>query len=236
MRLVLDIETELISDDFRLAKNYKTRLRLAPRPRLACVYNMEKKKYLFFTPVSFVELHKLLKSAREIITYNGERFDFLVLQKALKVSRKNLFKGKSSDLFPIVEKKAGFRVNLNSLAILNLGEEKKIKGKVLGVAPLKILKIGCKSDVRQTRLLWEQHLDKTLEVPRRRPSREDEFDYDPMGQFMPSACPKCRKKGTLLFVEDNQEQMTDGQLAEYLAGTWGSAICTACNHNFSWEA
>jgi len=217
MSIVLDIETELFTDEFQEATDKRTRLRLAPQPRIACVYVIEDQKYLFFTPDRFSELHKLLRRAKEIITYNGERFDLLVLRKFLKVGKRALSKAKSFDLFSHVSRAAGFRVSLDNLARLNLGKGKKMKGKVLATAPLKKLKAGCRSDVSQTYQLWKKYIAGTLKVP-----SKDDYETSIV------TCPKCGQTPS-----PDWEHMSEGEMAEHIAWTLGGGFCPFCEHPIS---
>jgi DNA polymerase elongation subunit (family B) len=230
MKIVFDLETAPFSDEFRKADSKVARIRLAPVPLVACVYFIDTKKYKIYTKETFSELKTILRKSKLVVTFNGENFDFLVLQKYFKIGRRTLTLGKSVDIHAIASKRAGFRVSLDELARLNLDEPKKIKGKSLVTATLKELKEGCKSDVSQTFRLYKLHLKNSLEIPSRsdRSKRYDEFDYMTIGQNMPNTCPECGKM-PLTFVDvDDDEDMTEGQMAEYLAGTWGYANCPKC--------
>lgn len=240
MRLVLDIETELINENFRAAATAAGRLRHAPKPRLACVYVEHLRRYRFFHHGQFKELLQLLRRAKEIITFNGKQFDFLVIRKHLGMKRDVFKRARNTDVFEILHKKAGFRVSLDAAARHNLNESKKYKGIELATAPPTTVKDGCRSDVRQTYRLWKLYQSGKLKAPprwSRRSFRVIDDDYhDTVGQFKPDRCPKCDAKGTLELIELDMEQMSDGQMAEYLAGTWGDAICRKCKEIIPWEA
>jgi hypothetical protein len=55
------------------------------------------------------------------------------------------------------------------------------------------------------------------------------------GNHMPALCPNCHDVGSLEFRESDIGEMTEGQLAEYLAGTQGIAICHSCNALIAWN-
>jgi hypothetical protein len=51
---------------------------------------------------------------------------------------------------------------------------------------------------------------------------------------MPALCPSCHAVNTLILLEYDVEEMTDGQAADYLAGMYGTAWCEACEFEFDW--
>jgi hypothetical protein len=54
---------------------------------------------------------------------------------------------------------------------------------------------------------------------------------------MPELCPRCHAVGTLILIEDDIDEMSEGEAAEaadYLAGIWGTAYCDACKFEFDW--
>ena len=61
--------------------------------------------------------------------------------------------------------------------------------------------------------------------------RDDMFDVGP-GHHMPQLCPRCHSMNTLILIEYDTEQMSEGQLADYLAGVSGTALCDACEFEF----
>ena len=52
-------------------------------------------------------------------------------------------------------------------------------------------------------------------------------------------CPRCKSQLLEKFDELRDgmgiDGMTEGQLAEYLAGTWGSFTCLECGYTFDYE-
>jgi len=51
---------------------------------------------------------------------------------------------------------------------------------------------------------------------------------------MPSRCPECGAAGKLTAIETDQD-MSEGEEAEYEAGMWGFAFCRACQSNVFWQ-
>jgi hypothetical protein len=228
-RLCLDIETELFTDHFRNARDTETRTLHAPKMRVACVFDGTDWKY--FLPSEAAKLISMLRKADEIITFNGIGFDELVLRRHYRLAGNFPTKGKHIDLFAIIAKKEDRWVSLHRLAQLNLGERKHTKGRAMASIDIEALKEACRSDVWQTYRLWEMWRKGTLQVPeqvakvRREP--EDDFIVGP-GHHMPHLCPRCHAVGTLILIEYDTEEMSEGQLADYLAGVSGTTICDAC--------
>lgn len=55
------------------------------------------------------------------------------------------------------------------------------------------------------------------------------------GHHAPRICPKCGAIDSLELIEEDTEQMTDGQLADYEAGLYGVSVCHVCNYEVDWE-
>jgi hypothetical protein len=203
--------------------------------RVACVFDGTDWKY--FLPSESAELITLLRKADEIISFNGKAFDELVLRKHYRLVGGFPTKGKHVDLFALIAKKEDRWVSLHRLAQLNLGERKHTKGRAIGSLDIEALKEACRSDVWQTYRLWEMWRKGTLKIPeqvaRDRREPEDDFDVGP-GHHMPDLCPRCHAVGTLIFIEYDTDEMSEGQLADYLAGVSGSTICDACEFEFDW--
>jgi hypothetical protein len=68
----------------------------------------------------------------------------------------------------------------------------------------------------------------------RNPDHNDYLNVGP-GHHMPSRCPQCGAAGKLTPIEPDQDQMSEGEEAEYEAGTWGFAFCLACQSNVFWQ-
>jgi hypothetical protein len=70
----------------------------------------------------------------------------------------------------------------------------------------------------------------------RNPERVDESDPFNISRDhqMPSRCPKCSAVGKLRPIAADTDQMSDGEEADYEAGVWGVAFCTACGGDVLW--
>jgi hypothetical protein len=229
-RVVFDIETEPFTEDFRNAESRAEKRKHAPKLRLACVFIQTTRKYRYFVPDTAPELIALLQGAKEVVSFNGKDFDVLVLQRHYKLKGSIPKKGTHVDLHKIVSKQAGFRVSLNQMAKLNLGEKKHTDGRKMNLLTLNELKIACRSDVSQTYRLWKLYEAEKLRVPYKRyqPSSSSSFQEMGPGDHMPDQCPNCGAVQSLEFLPWETEDMSDGQLADYEAGFYGSAFCRHC--------
>ncbi|MFN0317649.1 MAG: ribonuclease H-like domain-containing protein [Burkholderiales bacterium] len=229
-RIVFDIETEPFSEAFQKAESRAERRKHAPRFRLACAYIQETRKYRYFVPETATELISLLQRANEVISFNGKNFDILVLQRHHKLKGSTPEKGRHIDLHKILSDEAGFRVSLNHAALINLREKKHTDGRKMNTLTLKELKIACRSDVRQTYRLWKLYEAGNLKVPYKKFSPESSFNPQEMGpgDHMPDKCSNCGAVQSLEFLPWDTEGMTDGQLADYEVGFYGSAFCHSC--------
>ena len=63
---------------------------------------------------------------------------------------------------------------------------------------------------------------------------QDAYNVGP-GHHIPNRCPQCGATGTLKPIKADTEEMTEGQEADYEAGTWGFAFCRGCNQNVFWN-
>ncbi len=123
------------------------------------------------------------------------------------------------------------RVSLNQAAQINLGEKKHTDGRKMSVLTIDELRVACRSDVSQTYRLWKLYKAGKLQIPEKkfwpRTSSDSYHEMGP-GEHMPDKCPNCGAMGSLEFVEWDTEGMTDGKLADYEAGFYGSAFCNRC--------
>jgi hypothetical protein len=63
-----------------------------------------------------------------------------------------------------------------------------------------------------------------------------QFYFNPVsGHHMPGRCPQCGTAGKLMPIDADQDQMSEGEEAEYEAGMWGFAFCRACQSNVFWQ-
>ena len=233
-RRTFDIETFQFSQKFIDASTPKQKERYVPKMRVACVYDEDTKKYSYFQDKDAKKLIKYLKEANEVISFNGTGFDVLVLCRHYGLKSKVPEKGKHIDIHKIMSKESGFRVSLNKATRLNLNESKHTCGRAMKELSLTKLKIACRSDVCQTYKLWKLFKNGKLEYPVKS-FRGYSESYMGHGEHMPSICPFCHDIASLEFIDENTDDLSEGQLADYLAGLHGSAVCTTCNNVFDWE-
>lgn len=228
MRIVFDIETVPFSEKFKRACSREERLRHAPVPRVVCVLHIETEKYRFYSLKSLPSFCRILASASEVITFNGEGFDFLVLQKHLGITRRALTKAKSVDLHSIASARAGFKVSLDLLARLNLNKEKILRGDDYRSASIRKLRTACKLDVTLTYRLYQREIKGLLKVPQKHFAKKI--------RSIPTRCPECEKEVALKLIDADLDEMTEGQAIEYNSGLWGYAYCPKCRNTVFWES
>lgn len=231
-RVCFDIETELFTDLFRYAGTAAIRLKHAPKMRVACAFDGT--RWMYFLPDEAPALVKLLASADEIITFNGLAFDELVLRRHHGL---RALKGKHIDLCALIHEKERRRVSLHRLSELNLGEPKHTQGRSMANLDIEGLKVACRSDVWQTYRLWQMWRKGDLKIPEPRSGfrveRDDWIVVGP-GHHMPALCPGCHAVNTLIHIEYDTDEMSEGQEADYNAGLYGTAYCDACEREFDW--
>lgn len=236
--LVFDIETEPFNEAFMNAKTRDTRLVNSPRMRVACVFDVEHGEYHFFTHDQASALVELIHGAKHMVSFNGSNFDLLVLERHYGLSPDRMTHVHHTDIHKIMSSRSGYRVSLHKAVQLNFGEKKKVDGRSMSELDIEKLKEACRSDVDQTYRLWQLEVKGTLKCPTK--SVKDDFfdDYGGPGSFAPHICPACLDVASLVFIEmepDEYDDMTEGQLAEYMAGTWGTVYCTSCGHYLDYE-
>jgi hypothetical protein len=208
-----------------------------PRPASIGIHKHRNEYQYFENTESDAEvLYHTLNEAEEVISFNGENFDFLVLEKHFgsRFSRL-LFKFRHIDMMIIArtETEAGFNFSLHKLALLNLGVGKMTKSRDMAALTLDDLKIACRSDVEQTYRLWQLWRDRKIKypaVPTRQNIGEDEFaDPGPGSQLtLPKVCPGCGTVRSFIVVDPNIDDLTDGQQADYFAGWRRDLMCRFC--------
>ncbi len=252
-RIIFDIETVPFSDEFKNARSQEKRLEFAPRMRVACALDVRLRslrvaredagsrsvhciidlsdrnvlkaggRYHYFTPAQSRELIDLLMGADQIVSFNGKRFDLLVLRRHHGLTAKAFAtlnrKRRHIDLWEIFTDRCERRVSLDAMARLNLGEGKMVSGRDMAELSLKELKRACRSDVRQTYRLLKLHEAGKIRLPASREqyrgSRQDDDDgYGPE--------PHCHLPGSPGdYMPLDTSEMSEGQEAMYLAGMWG---------------
>jgi hypothetical protein len=233
--LCFDVETESFTESFRNAYTSGARTLLAPKMRIACAF--DGRTWYYFLPSEAAGLIALASNADELITFNGLAFDELVLRRHHGLLGRFPIKGKHADLCEEIRVRHGLAVSLDRLARLNLGEKKHTAGRSMSDLDIDALKLACRSDVWQTYRLWELWRSDKLQIPPPATPRERGADIDISGpgHHMPTLCPHCHSANSLEFIDDDPDEMSEGQLADYMAGTFGAAGCHACGHQFDWE-
>jgi len=164
-RIVFDIETEPFTKAFRKAKSVATKIKHAPKLRLACAYIEDTGEYRYFVPETAAKLVALLQRAKEIVSFNGQGFDIPVLQRHYKLKGPVPKKRIHTDLHLIMSDVAQHRISLDRAALLNLNEKKHTDGREMGELNLEELKVACRSDVWQTYRLFKLFETGKLKIP-----------------------------------------------------------------------
>jgi len=170
--LVFDLETQRSADDVG-GWGFASKMGLA----LAVVYDVTRAAYRTYYEADVERLLLDLALADRVVGFNIDRFDLAVLSG---YTDRDLGRIRTLDLLAEIHRILGFRVSLNHLAEVNLGESKAGDG----LQSLKWWKDGridlieryCRKDVEVTRRLWELgrsqqfllHRDKagrTLRIP-----------------------------------------------------------------------
>lgn len=213
-RVVFDIETEQFSEEFNKDPNIATKTKLAPKMRLACLYEEHIDEYSYFLSKDAKKLIAKLKSADEVISYNGNSYDYLVLRNHYGLSKNYPKVGQHIDMLDIVYKHCGFKVSLDIMSKLNLGKGKHTQGRSILELDLEKLKIACKSDVRQTYKLWQLYSKKKLKYPEKYIPKYDLY-FDEPGPAHPilERFPMIDEK----YGPDIIGNMSDANQSEYLA-------------------
>lgn len=226
MAVVFDIETELFSKQFKEARGRRGRVVAAPKYLVACAYDDVSGEFFHFTNKNIKGLFDLFDETDEIVTFNGEHFDFVVLEKnfSYKLSASNRLK--HSDLLVKIIKYGVGRPSLHELAEINLNEHKRVIRNSMAE-----LKKSCKSDVEQTYILWRTFQLGNLVLPTVSSKRFLKSAYDmenfPMrkeiltkhlvNQLLPQsqlACITCNAFTAHLkqsVDDEDYSEMTDGQ-------------------------
>ena len=190
-------------------------------------------------PSQASELIALVLAADEVISFNGKKFDMLVLRRHYGMKSKDLSDGNHFDLLDEITKSGHNRVSLHRLALKNLGEKKHTDGRRMDEIEVEGLKIACRSDVWQTYRLWQMWKSGHLQLPEQGEYKtrlqldNDNFDVGP-GHHMPELCPHCHSANTLILCDQDEDDMTEGQASDYEAGMWGTFYCEACMNSFDY--
>ena len=73
-----------------------------------------------------------------------------------------------------------------------------------------------------------------LKLPPPRVYADDYDDVGP-GHHQPEICRNCHDVYSLELMDEDPDDMSEGQAADYEAGLWGTSYCTTCGHVLDWE-
>lgn len=170
----------------------------------------------------------MLRQAREVITFNGEGFDFYVLAKTLGISFDKIRIKKSTDLFRVIKDSTRVWASLNNMALVNLGKGKHTAGNAIPNLDPTAIKAACKSDVAQIYRLYRHYTAGTLKVPLISLSKKN-YRHMPFG----GVCPACRDAASIVEMPTDTSQMSEGQALPFMNGELGTWRCTTCNTYFT---
>lgn len=123
-RVVFDLETEPFTEAFKAAQTLEERVAHAPRLRLGCAYVEDRDEYRYYDPEQTPEPINVLRDAGEVVTFNGNRFDLLVLARHHGLRERLPAHGGHVDLCEILSGEVGFNVGLwGSAVCLKCGSE-----------------------------------------------------------------------------------------------------------------
>ncbi len=151
MELVFDIETQKTFDEVG-GRDHLEQLKVS----VVGVYSYTRDAYLTFEEHQMKELEMMFKNSTRVIGFNVIGFDFPVLTPYLTFPWKQL---KILDIMREIEKMAGHRVSLDSVASATLGAKKSGHGldaiKYFREGNWTALKEYCLQDVKLTREVYE---------------------------------------------------------------------------------
>jgi len=244
--IVFDLETTTLipkienEDEAEKRKEIK-KLRIS----VLCCFDYDSKEYSFYTEKNIKDFLERVKTVDKIVGYNILGFDYLVLEK---YGFETPPKDKSVDIFDIIRTDTGEWISLDALSRANLGRGKLVKGKDMVGADIVTVFDGCKGDVLSTKELFELHLQEKLKYKHLKGRKPHKFfvddDYVEVGDgdgYIPPdiKCPKCGGNNFEKFDELREgmgvDEMTEGQFAEYMAGTWGTLECLDCGETVDYE-
>ena len=151
--IVLDIETNPFTCGWLAPEPGKTYLDYPLDIRVAVVYSYDDDTYHTFGPDQQTEFFEMVNSAKRVVSYNGEGFDFLVM-KALG------FDGEISDSVDLchrIKEYTGSKhyTSLDSIAKKHFGRRKQTKGRDMINLDYEKLSAACKVDVEITKQIYE---------------------------------------------------------------------------------
>jgi DEAD/DEAH box helicase domain-containing protein len=170
--LVFDLETQRSAEDVG-GWGFASKMGLA----LAVVYDVTRDLYRTYYEADVDRLLLDLAFADRVVGFNIDRFDLAVLSG---YTDRDLGRIRTLDLLAEIHRSVGFRVSLNHLSEVNLGESKAGDGlqslKWWKEGRIDLIEHYCRKDVEVTRRLWDLgrsqgfllHRDKagrTLRIP-----------------------------------------------------------------------
>jgi DEAD/DEAH box helicase domain-containing protein len=170
--LVFDLETQRSADDVG-GWGFASKMGLA----LAVVYDVAQAVYRTYYETDVDRLLLDLAFADRVVGFNIDRFDLAVLSG---YTDRDLGRIRTLDLLGEIHRSVGFRVSLNHLSEVNLGESKSGDGlqslQWWKEGRIDLIERYCRKDVEVTKRLWELgraqrfllHRDKagrTLRIP-----------------------------------------------------------------------
>jgi len=163
---VFDISTFPGSFEFLYGGDRDTVRQFAPKLLAACAYSSKSQRYFRYLPNQVDLLLNMLASADELVTFNGLKFDLVVLERHYGLSPDFALRKSHVDLAKIFEKRIGRWVTFDEVIQLNLGERKK-PASDFPHDPVHRTDVlaGCKSDVQQTYKLWKLYKEDQLRFP-----------------------------------------------------------------------
>ena len=149
--LVFDLETQRSAEDVG-GWGFANKMGLA----LAVVYDVSRDSYMTYYEADVDRLLLDLAFAERVVGFNIDRFDLAVLSG---YTDRDLGRIRTLDLLAEIHKSVGFRVSLNHLSEVNLGESKAGDGlqslKWWKEGRIDLIEQYCRKDVEVTRKLWE---------------------------------------------------------------------------------
>ena len=245
--IVFDLETKTLipkgTADEEEKKEEIRKLRIS----VLCCFDYQTNEYSFYTEKNIKDFLDRFNQAEKIVGYNIIAFDYLVLEK-YGLKKTSITADKTIDIFDNIRRDTGEWLRLDTLSKVNLGRGKLVKGKDMVTADTVTLYEGCKGDVSITKDLFELHLKGKLKYKHLKGRRPQIFfvddDYVELGEgdgYIPPdiKCSNCGGNNFEKFDELNEgmgvDEMTEGQFAEYMAGTWGTLECLDCGETVDYE-
>lgn len=158
--IVLDIETNPFTCGWIAPESGKTYMDYPLDIRVAVVYSYDDDTYHTFGPEQQNEFFEMVNAAKRVVSFNGEGFDFLVMQ-ALG------FMGEISDSVDLCHRIKEYTgsnhfTSLDSIAKEHFGRRKQTKGRDMVNLDYEKLAEACRVDVEITKQIYEnrQHWKK----------------------------------------------------------------------------